>query len=84
MQLKIVVVTSDTLSLSVPLPPGFSIFWFVGLVQVLFDASKSRHKLLSVSPARCLCAVSTLTHTWRDGAAGYNSRALVDVEGMAN
>lgn len=43
------VVTSDTLSLSVLVPPGSSIIWFVGLVQVLFDASKSRHKLLSES-----------------------------------
>lgn len=43
------VVTSDTLSLSVPVPPGSSIIWFVGLVLVLFDASKSRHKLMSES-----------------------------------
>lgn len=49
MQRRDVVVTSDTLSLSVLVPPGSSIIWFVGLVQVLFDASKSRHKLLSES-----------------------------------
>lgn len=50
------VFTSDALSLSVPVPAGFSVIWFVGLVQVLFDASESRHKLLSESawPDACV------------------------------
>lgn len=52
-----VVVTSDTLSLSVLVPPSSSIMWFVGLVQVLFDASKSRHKLLSESARPDACAL---------------------------
>lgn len=55
-QQRDVVVTSHTSSLSVPVPPGSSIIWFVGLVQVLFDASKSRHKLLSESARPDACA----------------------------
>lgn len=57
MQQRDVDVTSDTLSLSVPVPSGFSIIWFVGLVQVLFDASKSGHKLLSESAWPDACAL---------------------------
>lgn len=65
--------------------PAPLLFGFWGLVQVPFWRYRVQTRAsVRVSLARCLYALSTLTHTCRDGPVGCSGEALVDVEKMAN